>query len=67
MQIVSLLVFLSTSSPSVLHLNGFEVESGVDVVQLTVKGMKRGPLGSFVVPAFQHNAVDVWWTAVWAR
>lgn len=54
-------------SPPLLHLDGFEVESGVDIVQLTVKGVERGPFGSLRVPAFHHNAVDVWGAAIWTR
>lgn len=61
------LLFQSTCSPRVLHLNGFKVESRVDIVQLTVKGVERGPFGSLRVPAFHHNAVYVWGAAIWTR
>lgn len=61
------LFFTLPFSPPLLHLNGFEVDSGVDIVQLTVKGVERGPFGSLRVPAFHHNAVDVWGAAIWTR
>lgn len=71
MQIFSSFSFLSHKifcfSPPLLHLNGFEVDSGVDIFQLTVKGMKRGPFGSLRVPAFQHDAVDVRGAVIWTR
>ncbi len=71
MQIFSSFSFLSQKifcfGPPLLHLDGFEVDSGVDVFQLTVKCMKRGPFGSLRVPAFQHDAVDVWGAAIWRR
>lgn len=42
-----------------LHLDGLEVDAGVDGVQLAVQGVEGGPLGGLGRPAAHHHAVDV--------
>lgn len=42
-----------------LHLDGLEVDAGVDGVQLAVQGVEGGSLGGLGGPAAHHHAVDV--------